>query len=185
MRQPTIYHESHRACGKNDNTSTGTFILKGAPVDEAQMLLDDHLVKLQAMGSSPFAQPFEDQIVPWGRKLSRLQDILETVLKLQAKWMYLQPIFGSEEIMKQIPKEGAAFRQTDSIWHAAMENIKRSPEVMTVADMPNLLEDLNAACEQLDVVECGLNSFLDTKKLAFPRFFFVSNDGMFSTLSKQ
>lgn len=87
--------------------------------------------------------------------------------------------------MKQIPKEGAAFRQTDSIWHAAMENIKRSPEVMTVADMPNLLEDLNAACEQLDVVECGLNSFLDTKKLAFPRFFFVSNDGMFSTLSKQ
>eukprot|EP00892_Ulva_mutabilis_P009854 jgi/Ulvmu1/7240/UM035_0027.1 len=163
---------------------SGTFILKGAPVDEAQMLLDDHLVKLQAMRSSPFAQPFDEQILPWGRKLSRLQDILDTVLKLQAKWMYLQPIFGSEEIMKQIPKEGAAFKQTDSIWHAAMENIKRSPEIMTIADMPNLLEDLKAACEQLDVVESGLNAFLDTKKLVFPRFFFVSNDELLEVLAE-
>jgi hypothetical protein len=41
----------------------------------------------------------------------------------------------------QIPKEGAAFRQTDAIWRSAMENTKLNPLVMTVADMPNLLEN--------------------------------------------
>jgi hypothetical protein len=43
--------------------------------------------------------------------------------------------------MKQIPKEGEAFRQTNAIWCAAMENTKRNPALMTVADMPNLLQN--------------------------------------------
>ena len=105
------------------------------------MQLDDHIVKAQAMAASPFAAPFQEQLTPWTAKLTRLQDTLDNWLKCQAKWIYLEPIFGSEEIMKQIPKEGQAFRQSDAIWRAAMENTKRSPRVMTVADMPQLLEN--------------------------------------------
>jgi hypothetical protein len=55
----------------------GSYILKGGPVDEAQMLLDDHLVKVQAMMASPFSKPFEAELIPWERKLTRLQDILD------------------------------------------------------------------------------------------------------------
>jgi dynein heavy chain, axonemal len=124
----------------------GTFILKGGPVEEAQMLLDDHLVKVQAMMASPFAAPFQAQLTPWSSKLSRLQSILDNWLKCQSKWIYLEPIFGSDEIINQIPKEGAAFRQTDAIWRAAMENTRRNPLVMTVADMPDLLENFQRVC---------------------------------------
>ncbi|GFH10427.1 uncharacterized protein HaLaN_05737, partial [Haematococcus lacustris] len=85
---------------------TGTFILKGGPVDEAQALLDDHIVKSQAMTASPFARPFIDRLGPWEKKLVRFQDILEQWLRCQGKWLYLEPIFGAEEIMKQIPREG-------------------------------------------------------------------------------
>lgn len=109
---------------------TGTYILKGGPVDEAQMLLDDHLVKSQAMTASPFARPFEDRLIPWERKLRRLQDILDQWLKCQGKWLYLEPIFGSEEIMKQIPKEGAAFRAMDNIWRGIMNRVKENPVVV-------------------------------------------------------
>ena len=61
----------------NDAVVAGSYILKGGPVDEAQMLLDDHLVKVQAMMASPFAKPFEAELLPWERKLTRLQDILD------------------------------------------------------------------------------------------------------------
>lgn len=42
-------------------------------MEEAQTLLDDHIVKSQAMAASPFAAPFEYVIVPWEKKLTRLQ----------------------------------------------------------------------------------------------------------------
>lgn len=53
--------------------AAGTFILKGGPVDEAQMLLDDHIVKSQAMTASPFAKPFMERLAPWEKKLVRFQ----------------------------------------------------------------------------------------------------------------
>lgn len=56
-----------------DWKDTGTYILKGGPVDEAQTLLDDHIVKSQAMSASPFAKPFEDLLLPWEKKMTRLQ----------------------------------------------------------------------------------------------------------------
>ena len=100
---------------------TGTYILAGGPVDESQALLDDHIVKTQAMRASPFAKPFIDRIIPWEAKLVRLQDIMDQWLKCQGKWLYLEPIFGSDEIMKQIPTEGKAFKKMDTSWHRIME----------------------------------------------------------------
>jgi len=37
------------------------------------VLLEDHIVKSQAMAASPFSKPFEDRLVPWEKKLQRFQ----------------------------------------------------------------------------------------------------------------
>lgn len=52
---------------------------------------------------------------------------------VQGKWLYLEPIFSSEEIMKQIPKEGSAFRQMDATWRNIMAAIKLQPLIIQVA----------------------------------------------------
>ncbi|KAF5833108.1 hypothetical protein DUNSADRAFT_10689 [Dunaliella salina] len=132
---------------------TGTFILKGGPVEDAQILLDDHIVKSQAMTSSPFAAPFMDRLGPWEKKLVRFQDIIEQWLKCQSKWLYLEPIFGADEIMKQIPREGQAFRDMDTIWRRIMDRVHANPLMSEVADTPGLLEELQRCNRSLDIVE--------------------------------
>lgn len=42
-------------------------------MEEAQVLLEDQIVKSQAMAASPFSKPFEDRLVPWEQKLQRFQ----------------------------------------------------------------------------------------------------------------
>ncbi|DBB17907.1 TPA: hypothetical protein ACH3X3_002922 [Trebouxia sp. C0006] len=164
--------------------ATGTYILRGGPLDEAQTLLDDHIIKSRAMSASPFAKPFAAEIAPWVTRLTRLNAILEQWLTCQGKWLYLEPIFSSEEIMKQIPKEGSAFRQMDATWRNIMAAVRQRPAIIEASEVPNLLEQLQECNVQLDVVEKGLNDLLDTKKMAFPRFFFLSNDELLEILAE-
>ena len=63
--------------------ATGTHILRGGPLDEAQTLLDDHIIKSRAMSASPFAKPFAAEIGPWVARLTRLSAILEQWLTCQ------------------------------------------------------------------------------------------------------
>lgn len=49
-----------------------------------------------------------------------MQDILDAMLKCQAMWLYLEPIFSSEGIVAQMPEEGRKFAIVDSYWNNIM-----------------------------------------------------------------
>ena len=49
-----------------------------------------------------------------------MSDILEEWAKCQMNWMYLQPIFDSADISKQLPAESKKFKQVDQNWKQIM-----------------------------------------------------------------
>ncbi|XP_073385492.1 uncharacterized protein [Physcomitrium patens] len=164
--------------------NTGCNILKGGPIEEAQLLLDEHIVKTQNMLASPFAAPFEEHLTKWLKSLVLLQKLLVEWLQAQASWMYLEPIFGSPDIIEQMPKEGSLFHATNTIFCKLMKDAESFKQMMDACELPNILDILVGCNESLDVVQKGLNHYLETKRLAFPRFFFLSNDELLEILSE-
>ncbi|KAL2633853.1 hypothetical protein R1flu_005332 [Riccia fluitans] len=164
--------------------NTGANILKGGPIEEAQLMLDEHIVKTQNMLASAFAAPFQERLEIWLGKVTLLQKLLVEWLQMQASWMYLEPIFGSDDILEQMPKEGGLFHANDKVWRRIIAAAEKCEIMLDACGIENLLEDLRKSNVDLEIVQKGLKYYLETKRLVFPRFYFLSNDELLEILSE-
>jgi dynein heavy chain len=161
---------------------TGTGVLKG--VDDINVILDEHITMTQTIMFSAFKGPFEERIDEWNRKLCCVSDTLEAWVAVQRNWLYLQPIFESPDINRQLPAEGKKFSTVDKGWRQAITHAKNNAKVIEFCDNEKLLERFKESEILLDQVQKGLNDYLETKRTVFARFYFLSNDELLSILSE-
>ena len=50
----------------------------------------------------------------------------------QRSWLYLEPIFSSEDINRQLPVESKRYQTMDRMWRKIMNGAKKDPKVSTI-----------------------------------------------------
>eukprot|EP00955_Chlamydomonas_euryale_P117752 366496-Chlamydomonas_euryale.AAC.8 len=126
----------------------------------------------------------QERASSWESMLQTLQDMLDNWLQCQSTWLYLEPIFSSADIVKQMPEEGAKFGRVDDMWRAMMQSTFDAPAVIPIAREKERVDKLIECNMLLEAIQKGLAAYLEKKRLFFPRFFFLSNDEMLEILSE-
>ena len=104
---------------------------------------------------------------------------------VQRKWQYLESIFSSEDIRIALPEEAKKFNKTDINYRKIMEIVAKNPNVLACCvrgDSQYRIEELKMISAELDKCTNSLTDYLDSKKMALPRFYFISDEDLLEIL---
>jgi dynein heavy chain len=158
------------------------FIVAG--IDEISATLEDNQAALQTMLASRFVLGIRDRVEDWDKKLSLVSETMDEWLTCQRSWMYLESIFGAPDIQKQLPAETTKFLRIDQQWKDTMKKTNKRPIIIEAACSLTLLKMFQDANVILEEIQKSLEDYLETKRVGFPRFYFLSNDELLEILSQ-
>lgn len=170
-------------CFENEvHVRTGQNLIKVS--EELMELLEDHQGQLQTMLGSKFIAHFIKEVSEWQQSLSNADAVISSWIEVQRKWMYLESIFiGSKDIRKQLPEDSKRFDEIDREFKGLLDSVGEDKNVVRITNRPGLLAKLERISAMLIQCEKALNDYLETKRLAYPRFYFISSADLLDILS--
>ncbi|XP_027547622.1 dynein heavy chain 9, axonemal [Neopelma chrysocephalum] len=146
--------------------------------------LEDNQVQLQNLMSSKYIAFFLEEVSAWQRQLSTADSVLSLWFEVQRTWCHLEGIFiGSEDIRAQLPQDSKCFEGIDVDFKELAYEVQKTPNVVEATNKPGLSQQLEDIQRRLSLCEKALAEYLDMKRLAFPRFYFISSTDLLDILS--
>ncbi|KAM7371234.1 hypothetical protein PAMP_010722 [Pampus punctatissimus] len=122
--------------------------------------LEDNQVQLQNLMSSKYIAHFLDEVSSWQSKLS----VADSVISI---WF----------------EDSRRFEGIDADFKELANAAHQTPNVVEATNKPGLFGKLEDIQSRLSLCEKALAEYLDTKRLAFPRFYFISSADLLDILS--
>ncbi|CAE7570289.1 DYH1B [Symbiodinium sp. CCMP2456] len=133
-----------------------------------------------SLKDSRFFGPFKDQVDKFEEKLTLLDELLLCMNKVQRKWVYLEPIFGRGSL----PREKERFDKVNGQYRQIMKNVGAAKKVNYLCTVRGLKEQFVTLSDQLERCQKALNSFLEEKRSAFPRLYFIGDEDLLEILGQ-
>uniref|UniRef100_A0A3Q2GPF7 Dynein heavy chain 11, axonemal-like n=1 Tax=Cyprinodon variegatus TaxID=28743 RepID=A0A3Q2GPF7_CYPVA len=167
---------------ETDN-STGTPLLKA---DENLIeTLEDNQVQLQNILMSKYVEYFQSEVSGWQRKLMVADLVISSWMSVQKTWAHLNSIFtNSDDIRCQLAHDAERFQTINADFQSLVVEVVQNSNVVDVTNKQGFLESLETLQQRLSVCEKALTEYLETKRLTFPRFYFISSSDLLEIISK-
>ncbi|VTZ67411.1 dynein heavy chain, putative [Plasmodium chabaudi chabaudi] len=126
----------------------------------------------------------QDTILNTQENLKKIDELINIWRKFLSKFERLQPIYlNSEDIHSQLPQESKMFFNIESDYKEIIQSAFEQKNVLQVCLNEELFYLLSKFFKNIELCEKALNDYLDQKKKAFPRFYFLSNIALLDILS--
>ena len=141
---------------------------------------------LQALVSSLKASPHfsqcrvRDEVLAWDARLDALSASLGAAADAQRRWVYLEPIFRRGGV----PSQRDAFGRVDREFRAFLAQRARDQSARGLADDPDAPALLERVVRSLEGCQRALLAYLEDRRGAFPRFYFLGDDDLLELLSR-
>ena len=152
---------------------TETFILSNS--DSTFDKIEDHLTTLENVLSSRNAFHVKEKIDEWMKNLIVMRDNLEKWIEAQNNWMYLDPIFASQEIQQALPSEHTAFLELQDSLKKIYFSAYMNPKAVYNLVVNNRAEIFDGLISYFTRIKKIVDDFLEERRLKYPRFFFLTD----------
>ena len=119
-------------------------------VEDTIAQLEDNQMSIQTMMGSKYVAEIRARVEEWEKHLGYISDVIDEWLTFQRQWMYLENIFNSDDIQKQLPQEAKLFQTVDKFWKDHMKFYKNNPKIMNVTNNMALLSKFQNANKTLE-----------------------------------
>ena len=155
-------------------------------IEDVLANLDDSCAAVNNILGNRYVASLRDEVTKWKDLLMVMQDIFEEWIICQKNWMYLENIVkSSSDIKKNLPNEVANFEAVDKFYKMQMKKTYNTNNAKNVCKYgQKLLEDFKKNNAVIDDIQKKLDSYLETKRGSFPRFYFLSDDELLEILAQ-
>lgn len=136
----------------------------------------DTLATLQNMLVLPFVQGVRDAVTSLSSTLENVTQILDAWRIFQNNWIVLSALFNLEEARTILPHQANRFATVQRKWVSIVRNTMKDTRLFSVCAFPSLLDILHENNKSMESILTALGKYLDTKRAALPRLYFLSND---------
>ncbi len=146
-------------------------------IDEIREKLDDCVMKLQNISGNKFGKAVKERVAIWQKNMNRISDVTDIWLKVQMKWVNLKIIFTqSTDIRQKLAEITNKFEQTNKKFKKIMDNTYKTLNVLQACKAEGRYDELISISQDLDKCQKALSTYLDSKRLEYPRFYFISEE---------
>ncbi|MGH0161968.1 UNVERIFIED_CONTAM: hypothetical protein FKN15_041793 [Acipenser sinensis] len=155
--------------------------------DSVHMLeqVEDARLLLAHMLTSKHIGPLREEAASWSEKLKEVGAVLELWLEVQDLWQNLESVFSDPNIAKELPQDAKRFAKVERNWIKMMRSANNTKNVLQCCCAEELPKEvvLRNMYKELEICCQSLTSFLDRRRQAFPRFYFLPDLVLLSFIS--
>lgn len=143
--------------------------------EDIDSLLEDHFLKIEEMRASHFVESIYSPLRDFHFSLKKIQEIIMLWLEIQKYKISVSSIFYCQTTKTYLFQENSIYREVNKTLENIQNRISENATFHTIQNDSDILNNLHDANIKMDQIMKSVQNYLDSKRLDFERFFFLSD----------